>query len=292
MNVKTVLAQLEPELGDPEANLARLGKAVREAKADLVLFPELYLTGYMIRDEVARLAQPLTGPAVRAVKAVAKERRATIICGMPTLDEHVRGQIHNSCVVATPDGALAAYHKAYLPTFGPFEERIYYTPGREIVVAQAPFGRIGLTICYDLFFPELARGAAMRGADILACISAAPNTSKPLFETIIPARAVENASYVLYANLTGTELNMVFWGGSCAYGPRGELVARGKYFEEELVRCELDLGLLPAARRVRPTVRDTRVELWDQAVRLPPEEPPPRPSEATKPSRPRRPPRH
>src|SRR5207249_2628055 len=88
--------------------------------------------------------------------------------------------------------------------------------------AETKLGRIGLLICYDAFFPELSKAYALQGADLLAIISASPATSKPLFDRILPARAIENALPVLYANLVGTELNIVFQGGTQAIGPRGE----------------------------------------------------------------------
>src|SRR5207245_4375710 len=109
-------------------------------------------------------------------------------------------------------------------------------------------GRIGLLICYDTFFPELAKAYALAGAELLAIISASPATSKPFFDKILPARAIENALPILYANLVGTELTIVFQGGTQAIGPRAEDLGRGKDFEEDVVIADVDLGHLLVAR--------------------------------------------
>src|SRR2546428_9946114 len=118
-------------------------------------------------------------------------------------------------------------------------------------------------ICYDAFFPELAKTYALQGADALAIISASPATSKPFFDKILPARAIENTLFVLYANLVGTELNIVFQGGTQAIGPRGEDLGRGKDFEADVVIVDVDLRHLLLARELRPTLRDTRAELFE-----------------------------
>jgi predicted amidohydrolase len=109
----------------------------------------------------------------------------------------------------------------------------------------------------------LAKAYALQGADLLAIISASPATSKPFFDRILPARAIENALPVLYANLVGTELNIVFQGGTQAIGPRGEDLGKGEDFVESTVIAEVDLRDLNTARTFRPTLRDTRKEMWE-----------------------------
>jgi predicted amidohydrolase len=132
-----------------------------------------------------------------------------------------------------------------------------------LTLAETKLGRIGLLICYDAFFPELAKAYALQGADLLAIISASPATSKPFFDRILPARAIENALPVLYANLVGAELNIVFQGGTQAIGPRGEDLGKAADFVESVVLAEVDLRDLKIARTFRPTLRDTRKDMWE-----------------------------
>jgi predicted amidohydrolase len=123
---------------------------------------------------------------------------------------------------------------------------------------------IGLTICYDMFFPEVAKLETLLGAQLLVNISAAPTTSRPFFRRVMPGRAVENALYVAYCNMVGVHGSLVFGGGSVVYGPRGEELERGKDLEEDIVETDIDLSEIDVARRFRPTVRDTRAEILDE----------------------------
>ncbi len=260
--MKVALAQLAPAVGEKEKNLRKLEKAVAKNEADLLLAGELFLTGYMARDAFARLAEPIEGPSVKAVRAVAEDHSTHIVFGMPERESGTR-RLYNSSVLVTPDGRTVAYRKVYPANFGPFEEGLYFGRGSELPLVETKLGRIGLLICYDAFFPELAKAYALKGADLLVIISASPATSKPFFDRILPARAIENALYVLYANLVGTELNIVFQGGTQAIGPRGEDLGRAKDFVEDTVLADVDLRDVKTARAFRPTLRDTRREMWE-----------------------------
>ncbi len=260
--MKVALAQLNPVLGNKEKNLAKLAKPVAKSEADLVLAGELYLTGYMARDSFARLAEPMDGAAVQSVRKMAEEHGAHIVFGMPEREPGTR-RLFNSSVIVTPDGRAVAYRKIYPANFGPFEEGLYFGRGDALTLVDTKLGKIGLLICYDTFFPELAKAYALQGADLLAIISASPATSKAFFDRILPARAIENALPVLYANLVGTELNIVFQGGTQAIGPRGEDLGKAKDFAEDTVTADLDLRDVKTARTFRPTLRDTRKEMWE-----------------------------
>ncbi len=260
--MKAALAQLSPVVGEKEKNLRKLEKAVAKSGADLVLAGELFLTGYMARDAFAQLAEPVDGPSVRAVRGIAEEHGAHIVFGMPEREPGTT-RLYNTSVLVAPDGRTVVYRKVYPANFGPFEEGLYFGRGSELPLVDTKLGKIGLLICYDAFFPELAKAYALKGADLLAIISASPATSKPFFDRILPARAIENALYVLYANLVGTELNIVFQGGTQALGPRGEDLGRAKDFVEDTVVAELDLRDVKTARAFRPTLRDTRREMWE-----------------------------
>lgn len=260
--MKAALAQLDPAIGDKPRNLQKLEKAVAAAGADLFLAGELYLSGYMARDAFAQLAEPIEGPFVRSLQAIAAEHGTHIVVGMPEREVDTR-RLYNTSVLVAPDGKVASYRKVYLANFGPFEEGLYFGRGDGLTLVDTKLGKIGLLICYDSFFPELAKAYAIQGAELLAIISASPATSKPFFDRILPARAIENALPILYANLVGTELNIVFQGGTQAIGPRGEDLGKAEDFVESTLTVDVDLRDVSTARTFRPTLRDTRKELWE-----------------------------
>ncbi len=259
-SMKLLLGQLSPELGDKEKNVEKMKQTVEGREADLAFFGELFLTGYMCRGEFTRLAESVDGESVRVMSKISEENNTHIMFGMPELDEKTK-IIYNSSVLVSPNGKTQVYRKLHLATFGPFEEQLYFGKGSELQLFETGIARIGPIICFDTFFPELSKYYALKGADMIACISAGPSSSKPMFETVLPARAVENTVFVLYCNLVGTELNMVFHGGSFVVGPRGDEKAKGKYYEEDIIECEIDLKELPASREARPTIRDTRFDV-------------------------------
>lgn len=258
--MKVLLGQLAPELGEKEKNVGKMKGALEGRDVDLALFGELFLTGYMVRTDTARLAETIDGESVSAVKDIASSSGAHILFGMPELDEKTK-VVYNSAVLVTPKRETRVYRKLHLATFGPFEEQLYFGRGKDLCPFQTDIGSIGPIICFDSFFPELSKVYALQGADIIACISGSPSSSRPMFEAVLPARAIENTIFVLYCNLVGTELNMVYHGGSFVIGPRGDEKAKGKYYEEDLIECDIDLGELPASREARPTIRDTRFDV-------------------------------
>lgn len=266
--MKMSLAQLAPELGDKEKNLETMAEAVKNADSDIVVFGELFLTGYMCRDNLPKLAETLEGPSVKRVIDIAQEHDAHIVFGMPERDTKVAGQVYNSAVLVSPDERVERYRKMHLANFGPFEEHLYFTRGVELPVFDTKLGKIGMLICFDCFFPEVSKIYALKGADMLVCISASPSATRTFFEKIIVARALENTIFFTYTNLVGTELNIVFWGGNTVIGPRGDEKAKGEYFKDGIVSCDIDLKELNVAREYRPTIRETRPELFNELKNL------------------------
>jgi len=255
------LAQVVCQLHDKEANLKRMSTVVRKTRGKIVVFPEMNLTGYLPRDDLFKLAETMSGPSIKAVSKLAKETRKDIVFGAPIKDEKIHGHIFNSCVLAAGDGRLFRYDKMYLPNFGPFEERIFFSHGKSAVVAQGLHARLGLMVCYDMFFPELAKLESLLGAQMLVDISAAPTTSRLSFQRVMPARAVENGVFLAYANMVGVHGSLVFGGGSVLYGPRGDALAAAKELEEEVLEQEVDFADLEVVRRFRPLLRDSRPEI-------------------------------
>ncbi|UCE80385.1 MAG: carbon-nitrogen hydrolase family protein [Methanobacteriota archaeon] len=265
MSKKTItMAQVKCQLRDKEENLRVMREVVRRTKGSIVVFPELNLTGYMPRDDLVELAEPINGPSIKSVLELARDTRKDIVFGVPVKDENIHGHIYNSCLLATGDGRLIRYDKMYLPTFGPFEERLFFASGRMPIVAEGLHAKIGLMICYDLFFPELAKLETLKGAQLLINISAAPTTSWPSFEKVLPARAVENGVFLAYVNLVGIHGSLVFNGGSTLLNPKGEVIGKACLLKEEIVEAEIDLGDIALARRMRPLIRDIRPEVLSE----------------------------
>ncbi|MCJ7463183.1 MAG: carbon-nitrogen hydrolase family protein [Thermoplasmata archaeon] len=262
--IVVTLAQLTCQLHDKEANLKRMKDIVRKTKGQIVIFPELNLTGYMPRDDLFGQAETASSPMIKAIVRLAKDTKKDIVFGAPMKGERLSGVVYNSCLLAAGTGKLFRYDKMYLPTFGPFEEKVFFAEGKVVVVGDGRHARIGLMICYDMFFPELAKLETLLGAQILVNISAAPTTSRPFFRRVMPGRAVENAIFVAYSNMVGVHGSLVFGGGSVLYGPRGEEIVRAKDLEPDIVEAEIDLADIDIARRFRPVVRDSRPEILDQ----------------------------
>lgn len=258
------LAQVKCQLHDKAANLKVMRKVIRRTKGRIVIFPELNLTGYMPRDDLFKLAEPMGGPTVKSVVKLARDSRKDIVFGLPVRDGEIHGHLFNSCLLATGDGRLYRYDKIYLPTFGPFEERVFFASGRVPTVAEGLHAKIGMMVCYDLFFPELAKLEALQGAQLLVNISAAPTTSWPSFEKVLPARAVENGLFIAYVNMVGVHGSLVFNGRSTLLDPRGEIVGQACALKEDIVEAEIDMADIALARRMRPLIRDIRPEVLSE----------------------------
>ena len=265
--IKLALCQFSSKREDKEANLRKIENLTLKAKncgADLAIFPEMSLTGYVILDQVYELAEPVPGPSVSRVEELAEKAGIHVIFGMPELSEKTKGTIYNSAVLVGPKGFIGKYRKMYLPTHSVFEEKRYFRPGYEPAAFQTEIGNIGLTICYDVFFPEVFRLARLKGAQLIVCISASPAVRRGYFEILTAARALENTSFLAYVNLAGVEDGLQFWGGSRLVCPTGDVAAEAKYDLEDFVVCDVDFDDLKTAETFIPTLRDLRSELFDK----------------------------
>ena len=140
--MKIALIQFPCVLGDKKKNLEIIEKAVSESDSDLVVFGEMFLTGYMCRDNLTKLAEPLDGPSVHRIAQIAREYDTHIIFGMPEQAVDVNGLFYNSSVIVYPDENVGCYRKLHLANFGPFEEHLYFGHGSELPVFETPFGKI------------------------------------------------------------------------------------------------------------------------------------------------------
>jgi predicted amidohydrolase len=269
--IKIALAQISSQRENKEKNLQKIEELTIKAKeqaADLVIFPELSLSGYVVRDQIYELAETVPGPSVQRIIKLAKDTGMYVVFGMPELSEKTKATIFNTAVFVGPEGLIGKYRKMYLPTHSVFEEKRYFRPGYQTPVFSTELGNIGLCICYDIFFPELFRLLRLKGAQLIVCISASPAVRRGYFEILTSARALENTAFLAYVNLSGVQDGLQFWGGSRVACPNGDVLARARYDEEDFVVCEVDYNDLRAAEPFIPTLRDLRPELYDKLKKL------------------------
>ncbi len=250
---------------DPEGAL-RVMEASLSPEVDMAVFPELFLSGYVLNQGLLRIAKRF-GELSERISRMAQDRGVAIVFGAPRL---VDGLLRNSAIAILPDGEVVVYDKMHLVNFGPFREALYMAPGSEPRTFDVGGFRFGLSICYDLFFPELHRFYARSGADAIINISASPFTSKALFETLISARAIENTLFHIYVNWGGGGYleGFPWWGGSRVVDPRGRILARARYYAPDELVVDLDSTAIPTARLNRMSLRDSLLT-WELRVGRP-----------------------
>ncbi|MBT2412253.1 carbon-nitrogen hydrolase family protein [Streptomyces sp. ISL-12] len=258
--MRTALLQSSGHPGSVAENLEVLDEAAGRAAAagaGLLVAPELFLTGYAIGDDVARLAEPADGDAADAIAQTATRHGLAVAYGYPERDGD---RVFNSAQLISADGTrLAGYRKTHL--FGRYE-RDHFTPGdRPVVQAELDGLTVGLMICYDVEFPENVRAHALAGTDLLLVPTAQMHPFQFVAESVVPVRAFENQMYVAYVNRAGAEGEFDFVGLSVLAGPDGIARARAGR-AEELVLADADPALLAASRAANPYLTDRRPGLY------------------------------
>jgi predicted amidohydrolase len=263
--LKIALAQFPCRVGNKKYNVKRIAEFVKRAKkegVELIVFPEMALTGYATRDLAYELAEEIPGASTEEIERIARKAEVYIVHGMPERSLAGNTILYNTAVLTGPKGYIGKYRKLYLPTHSVFEEKRYYRVGYQTPIFETNFGKLGMMICYDLFFPEVGRILRLQGAKLLICISASPTVRRTSFETLTKARAIENTCFVAWANLVGFENGLQFWGGSHIINPSGSLIAKAKYDIEDLVFGNINYEDLASVETFVPTIRDIRPELY------------------------------
>jgi predicted amidohydrolase len=268
-NVRVALAQIAPLLGEIDANLTVHLESVREARragADLVVFPELSLTGYLLRDQVPEVALRVDAPRFRSL--VRASRTLDLMLGF--VEETPDHRYHNATAYLSRGHLVHVHRKVYLPTYGIFDEQRYLAAGGRIRAFDTALGRMAILICEDLWHPATAGIAAWDGAELILCPSASPGRglgrTEPFqntgtWERVIRAYGDLFTCFVVYANRVGYEDGACFWGGSEVVGPTGASLAKARYLEEDLLVVDVDAGALRRARVANPLLRDERLDL-------------------------------
>ena len=251
-----------PEAADTvQGNLTLLAKTAQRARsagADLLITPELFLTGYAIgAAEVARLAEPQGGAALATVAAIAKATGIAIILGYP---ERADAAIFNAAIAFDATGQqIGHYRKTHL--FGSLD-RAQFSPGQTPSTLFELNGyRIGLLICYDVEFPENVRHLALLGADLVIVPTALMQPYDVIAKTIVPARACENQIFAAYVNRCGIEASFDYCGLSCVVGPDGQDLARAGR-GQSLILADIDLAALHRSREHNTYLQDRRPEQY------------------------------
>jgi 5-aminopentanamidase len=245
---RVAVAQMAPEQGATARNVDRVVERLGEAAtrgAQLVVFPECALSGYLVDDidELERVAEPIPGRATQRLAEACARWRVHAVVGIL---EQGTDAIYNSAVLIGPGGVVGRYRKAHLPGLG--LDRLVAHGNTPFAVYETPVGRVGLAICYDLRFPEAARLLALQGADLIAIPTAWPVMDRLAPPSTIPdvltrARACENRVFLAVADRVGQERGRPFLGRSQLVDVFGGVVAEGGTGGEEILEAEFDLAL-------------------------------------------------
>jgi len=270
MPCTVAVAQINPRLGDVDANLALhadRAEAARRRGADVVVFPELALTGYFLKDMVPAVAVRLDAPVMQSLKDLSRD--IGLVVGF--VEETDDYRFYNSAAYLH-DGAIVHVHrKAYLPTYGLFDEARYLARGDRIRSFDARFGRSALLICEDLWHPSTVYVAALDHALTLICPSSSPlrgvrdgevqDDNARHWELLNTVYARTYGMHIIYANRVGFEDGVGFWGGSEIVDPTGTRLAKAQYYDEDLIVAELDLQAVRRQRLAAPLLRDEDIDL-------------------------------
>ena len=263
------LCQINTTVGDIEGNTKKILDYIAKGKkmgADLLVFPEMAVTGYPPEDLL--LMPKFIDANLKAIQTIAKSTSSiTAVVGFVSKD----GDIFNSAALLHHGKLLDAYSKIYLPNYGVFDEDRYFQVGKENFIFTLKSTPIGLSICEDLWYPgdPIRTQALYGGAELIVNISSSPyHTGKIGFrEKMISTRASDNAAIVAYCNLVGGQDELVFDGGSMIFDQKGDLIIRGKQFEEDLVMADLNMEAVFRMRLHDPRIRRERSSEEERGLR-------------------------
>ncbi|HEV3123909.1 MAG TPA: nitrilase-related carbon-nitrogen hydrolase [Candidatus Dormibacteraeota bacterium] len=278
-SVVVVLAQLAPRLGDVATNLERhlaiLGEAQRGG-GHLVVFPELSLTGYFLKDLVPDVALRLTSAELATLADACRGIDAVVGCVLETED----ARFHNVAIYLSGGRIQHIHRKVYLPTYGLFDELRYLAPGDRFRTFSAPLAAAhvrrawsaGILICEDMWHPSATAILARQGLEVLFCPSSSPGRGIGEGVALGTSRSYDHmtrtyaqlfTTFVVYVNRVGFEDGVGFWGGSRIIGPDGSVLGEAGGSDEALIWQRVDLGALRRVRLAYPLLRDERHDIND-----------------------------
>jgi omega-amidase len=261
--MKIAAAQISCMLGDFSANLRKVrdfAVLAKKSGAELIVFPEMVDTGYSM-PVIQKHAKKWSDGAVPELQEIAKETSIAIAGGISDRDG---ASIFNSQVLVNAQGEVVAkYRKTHLVAAAPLDERVCLSPGNKFVSCKIGKFNVGLSICYDLRFPEMARTLVVeRGANVIVNSSAWPVVRAEHLRILALARAVENQSYFIIANRVGTDDGVTFCGSSLIIDPFGAILAAASPDREELIEAEISEQLIADVRTRVTVFAHRRPELY------------------------------
>lgn len=270
MSIRIAIAQINPKLGDVAANLALYEDAVRRAgreRVDLLLFPELSLTGYFLRDTVPSVALTAKSAEMKALLELSRE--LPFVAGL--VEESADHRFFNAAIYFEAGELRHTHRKVYLPTYGMFDEQRYFARGDRVRAFDSKFGRLTLLICEDLWHPSTIYLAALDGALGVLCPSASPlrgivddqaqDDNARYWELINRAYAETYSVFMIYGNRCGFEDGVGFWGGSEIVDPFGQRLAKAKYYDEDFLVADVAFESVRRKRTMSPLLRDEDLDL-------------------------------
>lgn len=262
------IAQMECFTAEVEKNtelcLERTDEAIRQG-VDLLVFPELCLTGYDVEGQVPELARTLDSAEITKLVSATTSGPSMLI---GFIEDGGDGYYYNSAAYLERGAIVHVQRKLYLPTYGVLSERRLFCPGERMTSFPTRFGKTAMLICEDAWHTSLPYLAVMGGATLLLTISASPMggtsgdvTSEELWTTVNRASAVTLKCFNVYANRVGGEGNLRYWGGSHIITPSGRILAKGPLEEEALVVADIDLTMVARERYAYRYVQDERIDI-------------------------------
>jgi NAD+ synthase (glutamine-hydrolysing) len=271
MKLSIALAQMNTVLGSVQKNLEKHLELIHRAEengADLLIFPELSLTGYVLQDLVPTVAcrprhdDPVFKPLLDA------SHKLDLVVGF--VEEDSRNRFFIAAAYLSRGEVVHVHHKIYLPTYGMFDESRFFAWGDSVQAFDTRFGRAGMLICEDFWHASPPYLLWLDGADLFLLMSASPGrglSDEPMLESarwvnhILRAYASLYTSFVAHTNRVGYEDGLNFWGGAAVYDPNGLVIKQGPYHEEAMTQVEIDLNQLHRTRARLPLLRDERTAL-------------------------------
>jgi predicted amidohydrolase len=271
MKCNIALAQINTRLGRVEDNLEKhltYIKAAQAQNADLIVFPELSLTGYVLQDLTPTVSHrptmddPIFRPLLEA------SQKMDIMVGF--VDEDVRNRFYIASAYLSRGKVLHVHHKVYLPTYGLFDESRFFAWGDGVQAFDTPYGRVGMLICEDFWHASPPYLLWLDGADLFLLQSASPGRGLGRESELETAHWVDHinrayaslfTAFVVHTNRVGFEDGLNFWGGASVYDPNGQRLVSGPKHEEALVLAEIDLNQLHRTRARLPMLRDERTAM-------------------------------
>jgi N-carbamoylputrescine amidase len=268
---------------DSQANMKIAEQGIRQAAgkgAQIICLQELFRTPYFCQTEDHehfKLAEEIPGPSTQAMSQLASELEVVLI--LPLFEKRSTGIYHNTAVVLDADGSMAGrYRKMHIPDDPGFYEKFYFTPGDTgFQTISTRYGKIGVLICWDQWFPEAARLTALSGAQILfyptaigyqAFDESIAEKQAQAWQTIQKAHSIANGVFTVAVNRVGQENELNFWGKSFVADPFGEVLTEASAEAPEVLVVDCDLGLIEKTRQGWPFLRDRRVDAYQNLTRL------------------------